>query len=227
MAGEPVASSSETATITRAAADHYFCDLRTIPRKVLTHGRPATELSPTGRAALRGRDEIIRRLPEPRVHRPGHIVTRELLQIRATRKDRLRDPDTWEEDYRTTCRLERDYPGFDAVDLRVDPDEPAPGPDSTTIPLEVSPRYGCSGSDAWRDIRVVETQVRRHHIGVAVVVIEPEPVPPGVGCSAVGHIFSHELQLPEPLGHRRLLDISVYPSQTILAAPAQDVRAGW
>ncbi|WP_066944492.1 hypothetical protein [Microtetraspora fusca] len=208
-----------------------MCHFSEVPLWALREGRPATELGPVGRAALKGTEvrriddldtwtvveeshtrlALIRELARPQVQGDGMVFTHEFLDV-----ERFGDPDAdgrpgWHSRASGRCDLRRDLGELGVADVTLDPAAPPPGPDSRRISVLVHERDCASGQRADGRIRLLGVEPTAAEVRVVLgvrrvdgyVTCQPNPATP------------FTVELDEPLGERVLTDASVYPPRPI------------
>lgn len=93
---------------------------------------------------------------------------------------------------------------------------PAPGPDATSIELQVQPALGCSGDIAVEDR--LAAPVVDYRDDAVLIAPRLRPLPPGMYDCQGSPPAQQRVELTEPLGDRQLLDGRWYPARPALPA---------
>lgn len=110
----------------------------------------------------------------------------------------------------TTCALQRSFEGLEVAATTFDPNV-LPKPGDRSIQLLVHEGACASGQSAEGRIRVPVLEVTPDAVRVAIATVRREG---GQDCQGNPNT-SFTLELPEPLGERRLIDVGVYPEREI------------
>ena len=231
-AGVPAVAAVYLVQVGTPAGD-YACFSHRIPLEKLESGRPATELSPSGREALDGgevpavsdlgtwtiiddtpkRVVITRPLPAAEDEGAGFLRTHELIAI-----ERFGEPDAngrpgWFLRSSTRCELRRQAPGMNTATTILDPAAPPPGPDTTRIPVLVTEVDCASGEPATGRVRLITVEEDEHQVGIFLAVkakrsdVETCPSNPPTPFT---------IELDAPLAERSPVDVGVYPNRPFL-----------
>lgn len=110
----------------------------------------------------------------------------------------------------TTCALQRAFEGLEVAATTFDPNA-LPEPGDRSIQLLVHEGACASGQSAEGRIRVPVLEVTPEAVRVAIATVRREG---GQDCQGNPNT-PFTLELPEPLGERRLIDVGVYPEREI------------
>ncbi|MGI5489410.1 hypothetical protein [Microtetraspora malaysiensis] len=227
------------ATETGAAGKIVMCHSQEVSLRALGEGRPATELGPNGRAALKGTEvrrideldtwtiveesatrlALIRELARPQEEGGGMVFTHEFLDV-----ERFGEPDAdgrpgWHMRASSRCDLRRDLGELGVADVTLDPAAPPPGPDARRISVLVHERECASGQRADGRIRLVGVEPTAEEVRVVLGVQRVDAGGGVVTCQG-NPATPFTVELDEPLGERVLTDASVYPPRPISSPPA-------
>ncbi|WP_155345936.1 hypothetical protein [Acrocarpospora pleiomorpha] len=213
-----------------AAEPAYACGNNPVPLEVLSDGRPATQLGPDGRAALKGHEvrpvedlhkwriveesdervAIIRELDEPRDPDTMKTTHGYLLVERFGPPDADGRP-SWHLRSSRRCDLRRVMDGLGVADVALDPARPATG---TGVHLLVTERACASGQPATGRVRVVSLEETDREVGL---VIGVERFDGGGAVTCQGNPPTpFTVELGQPLGDRVLRDAGVHPTREIV-----------
>ncbi|MFF3670733.1 hypothetical protein [Microtetraspora malaysiensis] len=224
---------------TGAAGEIVMCHFQEVSLRALGEGRPATELGPDGRAALKGTEvrriddldtwtiveesatrlALIRELTRPQDQGGGMVFTHEFLDV-----ERFGEPDAdgrpgWHLRASSHCDLRRDLGELGVADVTLDPAAPPPGPDSRRISVLVHERECASGRRADGRIRLLGVEPTAEEVRVVLGVRRVDAGGGVVTCQG-NPATPFTVELDEPLGERVLTDASVYPPRPISSPTA-------
>ncbi|GAB3657687.1 hypothetical protein GCM10027589_17890 [Actinocorallia lasiicapitis] len=214
-----------------AGGERVFCHGEGVDVTVLEHGRPATELSETGRAAVRGEGvgklgdlgswtivddtavlmSVIRRLP------PGteggawefvSVVWRDRVKAAGHPEERA----GWYLSTSSRCDLRRIPAGLVGADVELDPAGAKPSAGARKVGLLVTEHACVSGQSAEGRIRVA---VERTNEEVRLLVGVVRSTDPKAWTCIGNRPTRHTAELGEALGNRRLVDATSYPSRVL------------
>ncbi|MFJ2030138.1 hypothetical protein [Streptosporangium sp. NPDC087985] len=221
----------------RASGEIVMCHHQEVPLRGLRDGRPATELGPDGRAALKGtevrriddlagwtiveesdtRVALIRELDTPHSESQGMVFTHEFLDIeRFGERDGNGRPG-WHMRASSRCDLRRDLGDAGTADVALDPAAPPPGRDSRQVAVLVHERDCADGRRADGRVRLIDIESTSTEVRI---VIGVQPLSGILTCQG-NPPTPFTVELDEPLGDRVLIDASVYPPRRIVEG------AGW
>jgi hypothetical protein len=106
------------------------------------------------------------------------------------------------------CRPQLVVPGFKVVGWQLTSDALASG--SHVVPIAFT-------TGAWTRFHHAEVETTADAVTITVY-LRPIQLPPGTGSADMGYTARHEVELPEPLGRRALLDGSTVPAEVIRPA---------
>lgn len=126
-------------------------------------------------------------------------------------------PDGWMADGYGACHLQPVLPaGIYHADFWLDPDAPAPGPDTTTLHGLIRERACANGKPPTGRVRPPVVVYDERTITITVTVSE---IPGGADCPGNPSV-PITIELSQPLGDRTILDGSVFPPRETSGPPA-------
>jgi hypothetical protein len=210
------------------------CHDHDVPLRVLEEPRPASELGPTGREALKGEEvrpiddlptwtiveesdtrlAIIRELDEPQSERRGFVFTHEFLAVERFGSPGPDGRPGWHMRSSGRCDLRKDLGDLGVADVTLDPATP-PTSDAREVRLLVTERACASGKRADDRVRLVGMETTATEIRLIIGVAEAS----GAVRTCQGNPPTpFTVQLDEPLGERALVDASIHPPRRVPAA---------
>lgn len=225
---EPADGPVVGATPSPSSGGTLDCAGREVSEARLAERIPATELSPSGQEAVRGRDvrklgdlsawlviedsaktvTLVReiRKPEPD-DGAGRIRTHELVTIT---HDFHPSIPGWFMSSAADCELRRTFDGLESSIVELDPAH-LPRPGDTTVRVLVTEQACAGGRPATGLIRVLAIEPAADSMGISVGVAPRSGAQTCQGNPAT----PYELELPEALGDRALVDVGVYPAREL------------
>ena len=207
----------------------YTCHEQPIPPDIMSTGRPATQLGPDGRAALKGQEvrevgdlakwriveetgerlAIIKEFDGPQ-QRWTTSVTHDFLMV-----ERFGPPDadgrpSWHLRSSGGCNLQRDLGDLGVAELTLDPAKP---PSGNALHLLVTERACASGRSANGRIRVVLLEESDRDVRLVIGVSRA----PGDVHNCIGNPATpYTVELSRPLGDRVPYDTGLHPMREIV-----------
>jgi hypothetical protein len=212
-----------------AAEPTYTCHDRPIPLDVMSTARPATQLGPDGRAALKGHEvrpvedldkwriveetgervAIMKRFDEPE-ERGRATATHDFLVVERFGPPAADGRPSWHLRSRGGCSLRQDLGDLGVAELALDPAKPATG---NSLHLLVTERDCASGQSAAGRIRVVGLEETDRDVRLVIGVERA----PGNFHNCMGNPATpYTVELSRPLGDRVPLDASLHPTREII-----------
>jgi hypothetical protein len=207
----------------------YTCHDRPIPPDVMSTGRPATQLGPDGRAALKGHEvrpikdldkwriveetaervALIKEFDKPE-ERGSVTVTHDFLVVERFGPPAADGRPSWHMRSSGSCNLQRDLGDLGAAEIALDPAKPATG---NSLHLLVTEGACASGQSAGGRIRVVGLEETDQDVRL-VIGIERAP---GDHHTCLGNPPTpYTVELSRPLGDRVPRDAGLHPMREIV-----------
>jgi hypothetical protein len=218
--GTPLADTAESA---------YTCHDRPIPLDVMSTGRPATQLGPDGRAALKGHEvrpvkdldtwriveetgervALIKEFDEPQ-ERGNATVTHDFLVVERFGPPAADGRPSWHMRSSGGCNLQRDLGDLGVAEVTLDAARPATG---NSLHLLVTEQACVSGQSADGRIRVVGLEETDRDVRL---VIGVERAPGDVHNCLGNPATPYTVELSRPLGDRVPRDAGLHPMREIV-----------
>jgi hypothetical protein len=211
------------------AESAYTCHDRPIPLDVMSTGRPATQLGPDGRAALKGHEvrpvkdldtwriveetgervALIKEFDEPQ-ERGNATVTHDFLVVERFGPPAADGRPSWHMRSSGGCNLQRDLGDLGVAEVTLDAARPATG---NSLHLLVTEQACVSGQSADGRIRVVGLEETDRDVRL---VIGVERAPGDVHNCLGNPATPYTVELSRPLGDRVPRDAGLHPMREIV-----------